>query len=144
MRNHTATRAAPMRPAMTPSRRYREWEAMGTLLTEPIRSDDVGSGVPPSATHGKPQGAAAGRGSRAGSSRRQGLQDRGAQQTHAPAVHALDPAERGQVGRRGGGEAVDEPLGKQDPGLQTDLLGGAGAPGPQGLGSPADRGGQMG
>src|ERR1700730_6099935 len=133
MRNHTATRAAPMRPAMTPSRRYREWEAMGTLLADPVRSDDVGSGVPPPPPHGKPQGAAAGRGSRAGSGRRQGLQDRGAQQAHTPAVHALDLAERGQVGRRGGGEAVDEPLGKEDPGLEPDLLGGAGAPGPGGV-----------
>src|SRR4030095_10936990 len=41
MRNHTATMAAAISPAMTPSRRYRDRESMGDLLSSTCRRDDA-------------------------------------------------------------------------------------------------------
>src|SRR5215472_4314462 len=58
MRNHTATMAAAMSPAMMPSRRYRDRESMRDLLSSTPSSgrhaaDPRGLGVPPARDEGK-------------------------------------------------------------------------------------------
>src|SRR5713101_890692 len=52
MRNQAATMAAPMRPAMMPSRRYRDLESMGGLLSSQTELLILGSGVPPPEAEG--------------------------------------------------------------------------------------------
>src|SRR5215467_15176005 len=54
MRNQAATMAAPMRPAMMPSRRYRDLEPMGGLLSSRTELRILGSGVPPPGAESKP------------------------------------------------------------------------------------------
>src|SRR5438128_460044 len=131
--------AAPMMPAISPSRTYREWEAMEILLS--------GRGRPtcPYPYHHRaaqascPTGhigfamlrprspAALSRTARSGD--REDLEDVAAQELDPPATDAVDLLELAQVPRGVPGQPVDQALGEEHSGIEPELAGSRVAPG---------------